>query len=314
MDAYSGYLGLVSSSSSVAYVDLNSTQLINGIAYIPSGGFTAPVRIGNYCVATSIDNTTWTIQASGRFVSDPSTKYVGFPNTNARYLRLTGLTQTGTQFPWNSKTSFSALAAPNSTANGQWDSMIAFPLVPAAAFLLPDGKIVAFSSYRDNEFNNYPDLAMTATNNTYQATYDPATGSITELDIINTSHDMFCTGISFTFDGKAVVSRGDSSKRVSVYDPTTSNWSVGAEMLWGRGYQSSTTVSDGRIFTIGGSWRGTYGPIVKKNGEIYDPSVNAWTNLTSCPVEPILTQDAQGAYRSDNHAWLFAWSDGWVFQ
>jgi galactose oxidase len=89
-------------------------------------------------------------------------------------------------------------------------------------------------------------MAITATNNTYQATYNPAIGTITELDI-NTSHDMFCPSISFSPDGKVVVTGGDSSKRVSIYDPTTSSWSVGAEMLWGRGYQSSATVSDGRI-------------------------------------------------------------------
>lgn len=41
VDAYSEYLGLVSSSSSAAYVDLNSTQLINRIVYTPGGGFIA---------------------------------------------------------------------------------------------------------------------------------------------------------------------------------------------------------------------------------------------------------------------------------
>jgi galactose oxidase len=314
VDAYAGYLGLISSPTSVSYVDLNTTQLINGIAYIPGSGYIAPVRIGNYSIATSIDNSTWITQASGKFVSDPSTKYVGFPNIKARYVRLNGVTQTGTQFPWNTKPSFSVLSAPTSTVNGQWGSMIAFPLVPAAAFIRPDGKIVTFSSYRDNEFNNYPDLAITATNNTWTATYDPATGDISEFDVINTSHDMFCPGMSFTFDGKAVITGGDSSKRTSIYDYITSSWSVGPEMMVGRGYQSSATVSDGRIFTIGGSWSGGYGVGIWKNGEIYDPSLNTWTNLTGCPVQPMITQDAQGIYRADSHAWLFGWKDGWVFQ
>lgn len=83
-------------------------------------------------------------------------------------------------------------------------------------------------------------------------------------------------------------------------------------MLWGRGCQSSAAVSDSRIFTTGGSWSGTYGPTVKKNGEIYDLSANT-TNLTGCPAEPILTQDVQDAYRSDSYAWLFGWTGGWVF-
>jgi len=58
-----------------------------------------------------------------------------------------------------------------------------------------------------------------------------------------------------------------------------------------RGYQSQTTLSDGRSFTIGASWSDATGI---KNGEIYDPAINTWTELNGCSVNPMLTQDAQG--------------------
>lgn len=74
------------------------------------------------------------------------------------------------------------------------------------------------------------------------------------------------------------------------------------------GYQSSTIISDGRIFTIGGSWSGPRGG---KDGEIYDGTT--WTNLPGAEVAPILTQDAGGIFRSDNHAWLFPWFENSVF-
>lgn len=80
-------------------------------------------------------------------------------------------------------------------------------------------------------------------------------------------------------------------------------------MTIGRGYQSSATLSDGRIFTIGGSWSGGYGG---KNGEIYNGT--KWTSLPNAAVAPMLTADAQGAFRSDNHAWLFSWTGNSVFQ
>lgn len=79
----------------------------------------------------------------------------------------------------------------------------------------------------------------------------------------------------------------------------------------GRGYQSTATLSDGRIFVIGGSWSGGYGG---KNGEIYNATSNVWTNIAGASVTPMLTQDAQGAFRSDNHAWLFPWTGNSVFQ
>jgi len=78
-----------------------------------------------------------------------------------------------------------------------------------------------------------------------------------------------------------------------------------------RGYQAQTTLSDGRLFTIGASWLGGIGG---KIGEIYDTASDTWTELPGCPVDPILTNDAQGMYRKDNHAWLFSWSDSSIFQ
>ena len=78
-----------------------------------------------------------------------------------------------------------------------------------------------------------------------------------------------------------------------------------------RGYQASTTLSDGRIFVIGGSWNGGQG---NKNGEIYNPTTNAWSLLPGCPVAPMLTSDIEGVYRQDNHGDLFGWKSGSVFQ
>ena len=99
--------------------------------------------------------------------------------------------------------------------------------------------------------------------------------------------------------------------KTSVYVPSSNSWASRANMQIPRGYQSSTTCSDGRIFTIGGSWSG---PLGGKNGEIYNPTANTWTLLPGCPVAPMLTNDNQGIFRSDNHAWLFGWKSGSVFQ
>jgi len=78
-----------------------------------------------------------------------------------------------------------------------------------------------------------------------------------------------------------------------------------------RGYQASATLSDGRMFTIGGSWSGGLGG---KNGEVYNVSSNTWSLLPGCPVAPMLTNDAGGIFRQDNHGWLFGWKSGYVFQ
>jgi len=82
-------------------------------------------------------------------------------------------------------------------------------------------------------------------------------------------------------------------------------------MRMGRGYQSQTSLSNGKIFTIGGSWSGGRGG---KNAEQYDPGTNTWALLPGCPVAPMLTNDHEGIFRQDNHAWLFSWKNAVVFQ
>lgn len=62
-----------------------------------------------------------------------------------------------------------------------------------------------------------------------------------------------------------------------------------------------------QVFLIGGSWSG--GTSVK-DAEIFDPADQTWTELPGIDPTLIYTDDAQGKYRADNHAWLFGWSNG----
>lgn len=71
-----------------------------------------------------------------------------------------------------------------------------------------------------------------------------------------------------------------------------------------RGYQSSATLSNGRVFTIGGSWINFPGG---RTGEVYDPKNDTWTLLPGADPAPMLTGDVEGNKKNDNHAWLFGW-------
>jgi galactose oxidase len=62
-----------------------------------------------------------------------------------------------------------------------------------------------------------------------------------------------------------------------------------------------------QIFVLGGSWSG--GLDTKKDGEKLIPG-GTWTRLPGILASQILTDDKQGIFRADNHAWLFAWSNG----
>ncbi|GAM43155.1 galactose oxidase [Talaromyces pinophilus] len=189
-------------------------------------------------------------------------------------------------------------------ATHPWSERIDFPLIPVAVSMIPKtGDLVVWSAYKNESFG------VDASGVTQTAIYNLTNGTVGHYSIDHTEHDMFCPGISLDFKGNIIVSGGDTEEKTSIFDGQS--WKAASDMQIPRGYQASTTIADGRIFTIGGSFSGGIGG---KNGEIYDPEADSWSMLPGCSSEPMLTNDAGGLYRSDNHAWLFAWSNGSVLQ
>ncbi|KAI9889961.1 MAG: hypothetical protein M1814_004579 [Vezdaea aestivalis] len=291
--------------------DMKSSYNVNGFTYLPRQDGNRNGNIGRHQIFLSTDGTNFgSPVAYGTFIDDSTQKNIAFEPVPARYLRIVALTEAGNRGPWTSAAEINIFAAPSYTApvngRGRWGPTINFDLVPVAASVQYNtGKVVAWSSFARDTFSG-GNGQMTIT-----STWDPSTGVVTSRTITNTLHDMFCPGISMDASGRTVVTGGNNAPKTSIYDPAPDGWISGANMKIPRGYQSSVTCSDGRIFTIGGSWSGGEG---NKNGEIYSPSANTWTLLPSCPVAPMLTADAQGVYRADNHAWLFGWKGGSVFQ
>ena len=136
-------------------------------------------------------------------------------------------------------------------------------------------------------------------------------GAVSARTIANTKHDMFCPGISTLEDGRVLIQGGSDAKANSFYNPATNTFTRAPDLLMARGYQTSVTLSDNRVFTIGGAYSG---PRKGKDGEVYDPRSNSWKALPGAKSGPMLTTDNEGIWREDNHGWLFAWKDGSVFQ
>ncbi|BCJ46567.1 hypothetical protein GCM10010168_62060 [Actinoplanes ianthinogenes] len=295
-------------------IDLHGSALVGGLAYLPRPAASGNGRIGRYQIATSTDGTTWTDRLTGgTFADSPARQTVIFPPAPARYVRLTALSEAGNRGPWSSAAELDLLGPSGSVVpkRGVWSAPVGFPLVPVAAAQLPNGKILTWSAFRPDSFGGGGGLTMTAT-------YDPATGVVTQRTVTDTGHDMFCPGISALPDGRILVTGGNNSEKTSIYDPATDAWTSGPAMTTPRGYQASATLGDGRVFTIGGSWSGGWGGYngsPHKAGEVWSPSTG-WTALPGADAAPMLTADANpnGDYRKDNHAWLFAWSGGKVLQ
>jgi galactose oxidase len=187
---------------------------------------------------------------------------------------------------------------------GTWSAPQALSLVPVSAAHLPNGKILFWSA--SDRFNFIINVGRT-----YTSIWDPATGVASEVLVSDTGHEMFCTGIANLPDGRIHVTGGSSSTHTSIYDPASGTWAAGSPMSIGRGYQGNVTLSTGEVLTIGGSWPAPND--ISKDGEIWSPATDTWRRSPALLASYLLTGDRQGLYRADNHAWLFAASDGRAF-
>ncbi|MCJ1483353.1 hypothetical protein MMC06_003520 [Schaereria dolodes] len=292
-------------------IDMKKLYFVTSISYLPRQDGNSNGNIGQHKIQMSTDGVNYgTPVAMGTYLDDSSLKTTSFTTVSARYIRLIGITEAGNRGPWTSCAEFNvytvASYTPPSTSLGQWSATIDFPIVPVAgAIEHGTGNVLVWSSFAPGTFSGGSG-GMTLT-----ATYNPSTQVVSQRTVTNTQHDMFCPGISIDTTGRVIVTGGNDADKTSIYDPSSDAWASGPNMQLPRGYQASATCSDGRIFTIGGSWSGGEGG---KNGEILDTTANTWTSLPGCHVAPMLTNDTQGVYRQDNHGWLFGWKSGYVFQ
>lgn len=202
-------------------------------------------------------------------------------------------------------TSFTVTGFVASTGNGVWSPPVTMPSIPVSAANLPDGRILTWASYNQMWYSYEQDNART-----YTSIFDPQTNTSELVLVANTQHDMFCPGANILADGQVLINGGSSAARTSIYNPVTSNWSQAQTMNIPRAYQANTMLSDGSILTLGGSWKDLYNNMAgNKTAEVWNAS-SGWRVLNGIPADSMQTNDRDGAFRSDNHMWLFSVAGG----
>ena len=135
-------------------------------------------------------------------------------------------------------------------ANGRWEGPYHTPLIAVAAANLPDGKIVYWSAY--DRFWYFRTIGQT-----YTGLFDPNTKTTIEALVQNTNHDMFCPGTAVLADTRILITGGSTAESTTIFDPRVGaqgSWTEGPDMNIPRGYHSMTMLTDGDVFTLGGSW------------------------------------------------------------
>jgi galactose oxidase len=193
---------------------------------------------------------------------------------------------------------------------GAWSGVIPLPEIPIAAALLPNGKVLTWSSYLPTTFET--DIGDWPSD-TDTSLFDPVSETSVTTIVGNPPVDMFCPGIADLPDGRVLVNGGSSSPKTTIYDPEANTWSADADMNIPRGYNGDVLLTTGEVLTLGGSWSGPY--CVEKIGEVWAAN-SGWGLRNGIGANPITGPDPADSpcvSKGDAYAWLFTVGNGEVF-
>jgi hypothetical protein len=297
---------LVSIGSHYHIVSIGSGLCLN----ISGGSQTAGAAIIQWpCQSSTSTNDQWSIVSVGEYyeIVSASTGQCLNVDGNSQAESATLIQWPCASYQPSNYNDLWSLATPSQQVlPSTWTPVISLPVTPIAIANLPNGNLLMWSAFAPYSYEG--DIGNAA-GQTYTGVFNPATETSTDVLVTNTGADMFCPGIAVLPDGRVLVNGGSSSPKTSIYSPTANAWTAAAEMNVPRGYEADTLLSNGDVFTLGGSWSGGEGG---KSGEIW--SAAGWTLYSGIPETNIVGPDPQGIYRGDNHLWMFAQSNGAVFQ
>ena len=133
---------------------------------------------------------------------------------------------------------------------GQWETRPELmPINPVHTGLLRTGKVLVIAGSGNDPGETIYKWAV----------WDPAAG--TEIDVQRMDWDVWCNGMSFLPDGRALITGGSKPyptndfkglRNTTLFDPETSRFSRVEDMAHGRWYPTNVALPDGRTATFSG--------------------------------------------------------------
>jgi hypothetical protein len=174
-----------------------------------------------------------------------------------------------------------AAAAKSSETMGEWAAPVNFCtypcLVGANAAVMNNGNVL---------FYYYP---AANTYNSQAMVLNPITGALTNV-ALPVSDDIFCSGITILENGTVMATGGNiegtkcshdasgcGTVNTLLFNPTTSTWTVGQNMVDARWYPSTVELTSGTELEISGT--DATGAYVQTQMETYNYTSNWWTAL-----------------------------------
>jgi hypothetical protein len=164
----------------------------------------------------------------------------------------------------------------SSSISGAWTAPFNWPIVAINMVVTRTGEVMSWDGPPSN-------------GGTSAQLWNPSTGAFSPIP--NNATNMFCNAAVVLADGRVLAIGGHADwgvglRNTDMFDPITKLWSFMAPMHYGRWYPTATVLPDGRVLAISGG--DTCETCIASIPEIYNPTTNTWTALTTAPFSVAL--------------------------
>jgi hypothetical protein len=259
----------------------SAPQAPTGVSASPGNGAANVIWTASASGGSPITSYTVTPYTGG--VAQPPTTVSGSPPATSTV--VSGLTN-GTPYTFTvTATNAIGTSQPSAQSNqtipspqpqGQWGSLMTFPMVAISSILMDNGNFIFWDGWQQPEPTEV---------------WNP--GAPQTFTTINAPDSVFCDGAAQLPDGRIIVIGGYGGLSTgqigivdtNIFDPATNTWTRVADMRTPRWYPTLTELSDGRYVAISGN--STNASTWADTPEVYDPTTNTWTLLSKVSTSQV---------------------------
>ncbi len=207
---------------------------------------------------------------------------IAYDDHDMTFLHANGNTSTPTADETAARSTPFTFPVESSARWGQWGPVFTCPNVAIHTHVLPDGRVLMWGRRDTDDLDDHVCTPFLWDPADPADPADPTVAKTTNTKPQQLQVNLFCSGHAFLPDGKLLVVGGhleDSNgvNQAMLYDYNDDTWKPTDQMSTGRWYPTATTLPDGSVLVLGGTYFGPSQP-AERPPVLHNDVPEVWKN------------------------------------